>query len=183
MRDFFTLSIHQRIEFIHNVCLRVKPDVPRRTKHFFGQNIADYGEIIMESDFYRGLRYTQSEYNQQKMSMIYRRLDPVDKIQLPAKLRCRSVIIMIFADFFNLFQIRLTEKRILKAIEIALFKLGTINEAEASKIPEIYQFREDNKTISFFFQEKRYLCQLNPNSVLGFDLTLLPDVSDVPPSA
>jgi hypothetical protein len=111
------------------------------------------------------------------MQTIYRRLNPGDKLQLPPKLRCRSIVIMVFADFFNLFQTRLREDRLLKVIETALLKLGTINEAEAARLETVYEFCPETRTINFTFQEKRYRCQLNPGSILGFELTLLPDLS------
>lgn len=179
MKDFFTLSMHQRLNFIHNVYLRIRPNLPRKREGFLGRGNgeADYNELIGESDFYRSLRFTMLEYNQQKMQTIYRRLNPGDKLQLPPKLRCRSIIIMIFADFFNLFQTRLREDSLLKVIETALLKLGTINEAEAGRLETVYEFSPETRTINFAFQEKRYRCQLNPNSILGFELTLLPDAN------
>ncbi len=180
-KTFEDLSIHQRLQFLHDLFVRVKPMLPRgRVQHVLGieRDETSNDDLLRSNLFFLSLLYARHPSNVPVMQGIYRKLYPQDLIGLPHRFRCHSVIMLIFVHLYNQFYPVVACERILTLCCTALKKLQAINDLEAGRLGDVVDFKRDTKTLLFCFQRTRYHCQLNPKNGYGYELTLLPDLPE-----
>jgi hypothetical protein len=178
-KTFEDLSIHQRLQFLHDLFMRVKPMLPRgKAPHVLGSQSAESSneDLLRSNLFFLSLLYANHLSNQPVMQGIYRKLYPRDSLCLPHRFRCHSVIMLLFVHLYNQFYPVIVSERILTLCCLALTRLKAINDLEATRLGDVVDFKRDTKTLLFCFQRTRYHCQLNPKNGYGYELTLLPDL-------
>lgn len=170
---FEDLSMHQRMQYLHDLMMRIRESLTRRQLKFLGLEEAPPLELLKHNQFFRTLAFARAPEKSHKIQKIYRIISPRDPVPLPDRCRDKSILMMLVISLFNQYYPQLTSDRIIETAVVGLREFGALSNLEAQKINEAVQFEEDGRLLYFRFQEEAYRCVLNPHNGYGYEMTTL----------
>lgn len=170
---FEDLSMHQRMQYLHDLMMRIRESLTRRQLKFLGLEEAPPLELLKHNQFFRTLAFARAPEKSHKIQKIYRIISPRDPVPLPDHCRDKSILMMLVISLFNQYYPQLTSDRIIETAVVGLREFGALSNLEAQKINEAVQFEQEGRLLYFRFQEEAYRCMLNPHNGYGYEMTTL----------